>query len=94
VRSNELLSGTDASYIFRTVDPVGLLAPIAPAVSVGVTVECAVARTGLRVHFPIIFTTSPREPSSLVAVVRDEEAVGSNPATPTHWLGRLGFELR
>jgi hypothetical protein len=34
-------------------------------------------------QFPIIPITSPRQPYSLVAVVRDEEAVGSNPATPT-----------
>jgi hypothetical protein len=35
-------------------------------------------------HFPTNAITSRREPYSLVAVVRDEEAVGSNPATPTH----------
>jgi hypothetical protein len=34
-------------------------------------------------QFPIISIASPRQQSSLIAVVRDEEAVGSNPATPT-----------
>ena len=33
-------------------------------------------------QFPIIPIASPRQQSSLIAVVRDEEAVGSNPPSP------------
>ena len=34
-------------------------------------------------YFPPVSIAIPRDSSLLVAVVRDEEVVGSNPATPT-----------